>query len=130
MDEMPKRIGLSDMDGSRYLTFGSLFILAIDSLLFPLDTLKTIIMSERRNKLVKSNAGLLGRTWQIARREGIARFWRGMTPSVLGSFPGQAAYYLAYESTQEALKPIFPPDSDTNKFSTFSKGFLAGAFAN
>ena len=41
------RIGLSEMDGTKYLAFGSSFILAIDSILFPLDTIKTIIMAER-----------------------------------------------------------------------------------
>lgn len=46
-DDLPKRIGLADMDGSKYLTFGSAFILAVDSALFPLDTLKTILMSNR-----------------------------------------------------------------------------------
>ena len=45
--EIPKRIGLSDMDGSKYLTFGSAFILAVDAALFPLDTIKTIIMADR-----------------------------------------------------------------------------------
>jgi hypothetical protein len=48
----PKRIGLSDMDTSKYMTFGSLFILAVDTSLFPLDTLKTIIMSERVHRIV------------------------------------------------------------------------------
>ena len=49
--DIPKRISLSDMDTSKYMTFGSLFILAVDTALFPLDTLKTIVMSDRGKKL-------------------------------------------------------------------------------
>jgi hypothetical protein len=47
MGEAPKRIGLEDMDPSKYMSFGSVFIIAVDTMMFPLDTIKTIIMSER-----------------------------------------------------------------------------------
>jgi Mitochondrial carrier protein len=88
------------------------------------------VVSERRaakfNSTKQKNAGLLKLTIQIAQREGIFRFWRGIGPSVIGSFPGQASYYLAYESTQEVLKQLKTTESN---FSIFARGFLAGASA-
>eukprot|EP00842_Homolaphlyctis_polyrhiza_P004995 jgi/Hompol1/5497/HPOL_000199-RA len=122
---IPKRIGLSDMDSIRYMAFGSLFILMVDSCLFPLDTIKTIIMAERSKQLHKQN--MFKMVFRIAKHEGILRFWRGLMPSVAGSFPGQAMYYLAYESTQELAQRAFP--NDTSSTSIFVKGFIAGASA-
>lgn len=89
----PTYTGLSDMDPKKFVTFGSLFILAIDSLLFPLDTIKTIIMADRRKKAkigVAAKEGVWKLTRRIWKKEGITRFWRGIMPSVIGSFPGQA----------------------------------------
>jgi hypothetical protein len=81
METAPKRIGLEDMDPSKYMSFGSLYIIGVDSLMFPLDTIKTIIMAERVsfiNKSKKAKQSLLKMTLKIAKREGIARFWRGI----------------------------------------------------
>ncbi|KAJ3031299.1 hypothetical protein HDV00_008389, partial [Rhizophlyctis rosea] len=95
----PSRINLSDMDATRYAMFGSLFILAVDSSLFPLDTVKTLIMNERG-----------------VRKESIFRliFRIGRT---------EAMYYTAYESAQDVLAKWAP---NGNRFAT---GFVAGASA-
>ncbi|KAJ3051044.1 hypothetical protein HK097_007987 [Rhizophlyctis rosea] len=111
----PPRINLSEMDATRYALFGSLFILAVDSALFPLDTVKTLIMNERGIR----KEGVLRMIGRIAKTEGIARFWRGLPPAVLGSFPGQAMYYTAYESAQELLARTVG-----EKYG-FMKGFVA-----
>ncbi|KAI9204210.1 mitochondrial carrier domain-containing protein [Polychytrium aggregatum] len=123
-DEPPKRIGLEDMDGSRYLGFGSLFILMVDSFLFPLDTIKTIIMSERGSH---KSSGTFRTIARVIKHEGITRFWRGLGPSVAGSFPGQASYYLAYETAQEVSKHILPAAYQGD--SSFWRGFISGAWA-
>ncbi|KAJ8324400.1 hypothetical protein O5D80_006659 [Batrachochytrium dendrobatidis] len=124
-ENIPKRVGLSDMDGIRYMIFGSLFILGVDSSLFPLDTVKTIIMSERSRQLHKQNVFRM--IYRIAKDEGILRFWRGLFPSVIGSFPGQAMYYMAYESTQEVVDKVLANNSSHGAI--FTKGFLSGACA-
>ncbi|KAI8897509.1 mitochondrial carrier domain-containing protein [Globomyces pollinis-pini] len=126
IDEGPKRISLSDMDSTKYMIFGSLFILGVDTMLFPLDTLKTIVMSERSKKATKS-PNLFKLALNIAQREGVPRFWRGIGPSTLGNFPGQASYYLAYESSQEFLSTFLK--NDQSKSVTFLKGFLSGMAA-
>ncbi|KAI8916153.1 mitochondrial carrier domain-containing protein [Gorgonomyces haynaldii] len=121
--DVPKRVGLSDMEPQRYLTFGSLFILMIDSALYPIDTIKTIIMADRRKKMKSGknykSPGLFKLTSQIAKREGIARFWRGMVPSVVGSFPGQAFYYLALESAQEVMGKLLPKRDKESELEVF-----------
>ena len=68
-------------------------------------------------------------TKRIAQREGLVRFWRGLVPSVLLSFPGQANYYLAIETTQELLKKAIPNPEKDGKWMTFCRGFLSGAMA-
>ncbi|KAI8919621.1 mitochondrial carrier domain-containing protein [Entophlyctis helioformis] len=124
-ENVPKRIGLSDMDGARYMIFGSAFILGVDSMLFPLDTIKTIIMSERSRQYQRKS--LTKMIWRIGQQEGILRFWRGLLPSVSGSFPGQAMYYLAYETAQEMSSYVFGDDGSST--AAFARGFVAGASA-
>ncbi|KAL2918671.1 hypothetical protein HK105_201505 [Polyrhizophydium stewartii] len=125
LHDIPQRIGLSDMDGLKYMAFGSLFIISVDSMLFPLDTIKTIIMAERSRHVHRQ--GLIKMVLRIAHHEGVARFWHGLAPSVIGSFPGQAMYYLAYESAQELSKAVF--SDPAAPATTFAKGFLSGACA-
>ena len=136
----PKRIALSDMDAKKYMTFGSLFILAVDTALFPLDTLKTIIMSDRGKKIgnnlknpsshrpqTPGKPSVFRLAFNIARREGVLRFWRGVVPSTIGNFPGQASYYLAYESAQEGMTRLLPDDK--SRVVTFLRGFFSGMAA-
>ncbi|KND03029.1 uncharacterized protein SPPG_02099 [Spizellomyces punctatus DAOM BR117] len=122
----PERINLSDMDSSRYAAFGSIFILGVDSCLFPLDTIKTLIMSQREATFGRE-PNILRLIWRIAKTEGIARFWRGLPPAVVGSFPGQAMYYLAYETAQDVCAQSMA--KETLEKSVFLRGFIAGACA-
>jgi hypothetical protein len=118
----PRRIGLEDMDATKYAAFGSLFILSVNATLFPLDTLTTIMMADH----LSQNQSIRKLILQTARKEGILRFWRGLAPSVLGAFPAQATYYYAYETVQNWTKSIFKEDGH---HSIFAKGFLSGACA-
>ncbi|KAJ3023046.1 hypothetical protein HKX48_004528 [Thoreauomyces humboldtii] len=119
---LPQRVSLADMDTTKYAAFGSLFILGVDSTLFPLDTVKTVIMSQRGTPFAAP--GILQTVRRMVKTEGIPRFWRGLVPAVTGSFPGQALYYLAYETAQDACaaSPAFQK-------LPFLRGFIAGACA-
>ena len=117
-DVAPKRIGIEEMEPAKYLAFGSLFILGLNSALFPLDTLTTIVMAEGR----PPSKSLFHLAKSIARREGIPRFWRGLGASVVGTFPGQAAYYLGYETAQAYTSKHW----DETPYTTFFKGFISG----
>lgn len=120
-DVAPKRIGIEDMEPGKYLVFGSMFILGLNSALFPLDTLTTIVMAEGR----PPSKSLFHLARSIARREGIPRFWRGLGASVVGTFPGQAAYYLGYETAQSYTSKHWDAVKDT-PYTTFLKGFISG----
>ena len=76
-EEIPKRIGIQDMDGSRYMIFGSLFILGVNATLFPLDTITTIMMADNQLK----RKSILKFIYKLAKREGILRFWKGLGAS-------------------------------------------------
>ncbi|KAJ3288484.1 hypothetical protein HK104_008159, partial [Borealophlyctis nickersoniae] len=95
----PERINLSDMDATRYAVFGSLFILAVDSTLFPLDTIKTVIMSERG-----------------VRQGSVPRMVMRMART-------EAMYYTAYESAQDMLAKLLPKMGWEHH--TFLRGFIA-----
>ncbi|KAJ3167921.1 hypothetical protein HDU88_001868 [Geranomyces variabilis] len=117
-----ERLGLKDLDTTKYAAFGSIFILAVDSSLFPLDTVKTVIMSQRGSPF--HTPGIFATFRTLFRAEGLSRFWRGLPPAVAGSFPGQALYYVAYETAQDACA-----DSPAIAANPFLRGFLAGAAA-
>ena len=76
--KMPKRIDIADMDTSRYMFFGSGFILGVNAALFPLDTLTTIVMADKHQGKKQSIFKLVKR---IAKTQGIFRFWKGLVPS-------------------------------------------------
>ncbi|KAI9014721.1 mitochondrial carrier domain-containing protein [Gaertneriomyces semiglobifer] len=122
---LPERINLSDMDTGKYAAFGSLFILCVDTSLFPLDTVKTVIMSDKGAQFGRTS--VIKTIYRMAKNEGIARFWRGLPPAVVGSFPGQAMYYLAYETVQD----VWAQNVAAQSFGSnpFLRGFAAGAWA-
>ncbi|KAJ3210058.1 hypothetical protein HDU67_005695 [Dinochytrium kinnereticum] len=137
------RIGLSDMNTQRFAMLGSVFIVGLDTAMFPLNTLQTIMMSERSVKGRKS-IGVLKLTSHILREPllkrvpineiGIGRFWKGAGTAIVGSFPGQACYYMTYESVQELFGTISvkneAPANVSNTDVTFFRGFVAGASAD
>ncbi|KAI9338942.1 mitochondrial carrier domain-containing protein [Zopfochytrium polystomum] len=129
-----ERVWLTDMNLTRFATFGAVFIVALETSLFPLNTLQTVMMADhaadpRRRSMTAVAAHML-------RRHGPARFWRGAGTSVAGAFPGQIAYYLTYESTQELLRHSARSTTTTTTAATtserdsFWRGFAAGATAD
>ncbi len=71
------------------LLSGAFAGLSVDITLFPLDTLKTRLQSERG--LFKSG--------------GFHRLWAGIGPVFVGSAPGAATFFLAYEAGKSSLFP-------------------------
>ncbi|KAJ3062292.1 hypothetical protein HDU99_005268 [Rhizoclosmatium hyalinum] len=65
-------------------------------------------------------------TYEIVRTEGILRLWRGIVPQTIGALPGQACYYLAYETMHEKIGETFP----SLEAGSFLRGFMAGACAD
>jgi hypothetical protein len=77
--QMPKRIDIEDLDRARYMFFGSFFILGVNTALFPLDTLTTIIMSDVKQLGKQKSIPCL--IQKIVKTQGIFRFWRGLGPA-------------------------------------------------
>lgn len=121
--EAPKRVGLSDMNLSKFATLGAAFIVGLETALFPLNTMQTILMSERSGKARSQTMWRLGS--HIAKTEGIARFWRGAGTSITGTFTGQSVYYITYETSHEILGTVW----SGNGFN-FLKGFFSGAIGD
>ncbi|RKP00286.1 hypothetical protein CXG81DRAFT_7875, partial [Caulochytrium protostelioides] len=126
----PERITLAAMDPLAFFQFGSLFIVAVDSALYPLETLKTITMAKRRLGRPRGAAAAPSESFVRAIRhtlqtEGLRRLWHGIVPATLGSFPGQATYYLTYETAQSML----PHADATTGGMAFVRGCVAGALA-
>ena len=71
------------------LISGSLAGLGVDIALFPLDTLKTRLQSQKG--LMKSG--------------GFKKLWSGIGPVAVGSAPGAAIFFLAYETGKSVIFP-------------------------
>jgi hypothetical protein len=61
----------------------------------------------------------------MVKKEGMMRFWSGIRSSVVGSFPGQASYFLAYEAAQEVMSKSFPENG--SDLHTFINSGIAGS---
>ncbi|KAJ3140441.1 hypothetical protein HK100_009639 [Physocladia obscura] len=95
---MPKRISISEMDTTKFAVFGSLMIVSMETALFPLNTIQTIAMSQRTRQ---KQPPLYKTIHRVVSTEGVVRLWRGILPQTIGALPGQACYYLAYESVHD-----------------------------
>ncbi|KAJ3414684.1 hypothetical protein HDV05_006219 [Chytridiales sp. JEL 0842] len=125
--ETMKRISLSEMNASVFAATGSAFIVALDTALFPLNTIQTIMMSDRSQAGSGRSAHSIRKmVSHILKTEGLGRFWKGAGPAIVGSFPGQAFYYMTYETSQEITGRYF----GTSENATFWRGFLSGASAD
>jgi len=78
-----------------YAIYGSLSILCVDSMLYPLELVRTRMQGDRVTSTSRISQVLL----RLLKTEGPRRLFRGICPAILGSFPGQASYYATYEFT-------------------------------
>ncbi|KAI9224137.1 mitochondrial carrier domain-containing protein [Blastocladiella britannica] len=82
-----------DLDMSKYVMFGSGFVFAVDTVLYPLETLRTKMQADS----VTNQRGIIRMAKRIVRQEGVRRLFRGVLPTVTGSFPAQSLFYASYE---------------------------------
>ncbi|KAI8843854.1 mitochondrial carrier domain-containing protein [Chytriomyces cf. hyalinus JEL632] len=119
----PKRISFSEMDTGKFAMFGSFMIVGLETAMFPLNTIQCIVMSQRTKGRPKS---LWKTVKHTVRNEGVLRLWRGIVPQTIGALPGQASYYVAYETMHELVGAQFPQMGE----SSFVRGFISGACAD
>lgn len=73
---------------------GGLSGIAVDSILFPLDTIKTRLQARRG-----AAAGV------PVRPAGFAAFYRGLLSAMAGSFPAAATFWTAYQAAKGVVEP-------------------------
>lgn len=91
---------------------------------YPLELLKTRLTVQRGVYKNLSDALV-----KIAKEEGIAELYRGLTPSLIGVVPYAAANYFAYESLKTAYKKAFNKEEIGN-LTALLIGSAAGAFSS
>eukprot|EP00540_Astrosyne_radiata_P020913 CAMPEP_0116829790 /NCGR_PEP_ID=MMETSP0418-20121206/4411_1 /TAXON_ID=1158023 /ORGANISM="Astrosyne radiata, Strain 13vi08-1A" /LENGTH=318 /DNA_ID=CAMNT_0004458837 /DNA_START=52 /DNA_END=1008 /DNA_ORIENTATION=- len=71
------------------------------------------------------NALTVGR--QVFRSDGVAGFFRGLSPTLVGIIPSRSAYFYAYQKTKRLLNPYFKEGSPGN---ALLSGLCAGISGN
>lgn len=117
--DMEPAISWDHLDSRKFILNGSLFIFLTDFILYPSDLLTTKLQVDRTNVFGKIN--LLKWTRQILKYEGFSGIYKGFTPTLLASFPGQLSYYFTYEFANHKLsrflrqKSTLGPDTSSTK---------------
>ncbi|KAL7750984.1 hypothetical protein RI367_003564 [Sorochytrium milnesiophthora] len=100
-----------DLDSASYMGYGSLFVLTVDSAMYPFEVLRTRMQADT----VSGNGSIVQMLRRIVKLEGVAKLYRGIGAAVFGSFPGQATYFSTYEFSQvkyaKMLSTWFPDSS-------------------
>jgi len=60
-------------------------------------------------------------------QDGIAGFFRGLPPTLIGIIPARSVYFYAYQRSKKALGPYLPEGSPPN---ALIAGFMAGVAGN
>lgn len=64
---------------------------------------------------------------KILEKDGVAGFFRGLSPTLIGIIPSRSAYFYAYQRAKRALGPYLPEGSPPN---ALIAGLLAGITGN
>ena len=69
-----------------------------------MDVIKTAIQSDANIKEFRKYKGIIDCTSQLYAEGGLSRFFRGITPCLVRSFPANAACFLVYERLKHWLQ--------------------------
>ncbi|KAH7469300.1 hypothetical protein KRP22_004440 [Phytophthora ramorum] len=72
---------------------------------FPVDTVKSVLQADRLDK--PRFSGAIDCSRQLYAEGGPTRFYRGITPSLLRAFPANAVTFVAFEKTMSFLNQLF-----------------------
>jgi solute carrier family 25 protein 33/36 len=92
----------------------------------PLEVVKTQLQSSN-TEVLKAKGSPMAIAKRIMEQDGIAGFWRGLPPTLLGIVPSRSAYFYAYQRTKTFLHPKLPEGSPGN---ALVAGFTAGVVGN
>lgn len=91
----------------------------------PLEVIKTQLQSS--NTALLETKSPVGIAKAIVKQDGIAGFWRGLPPTLVGIIPSRSAYFYAYQQVKKLLSPRLPEGSPGN---ALVAGFMAGIAGN
>lgn len=92
----------------------------------PLEVIKAQLQSSNANTLFGGrNPVKLAK--HILQQDGVAGFFRGLPPTLIGIIPARSAYFYAYQRCKTAIGPYAPEGSIPN---ALVAGFLAGVAGN
>lgn len=69
----------------------------------PLEVVKTVLQSKENSHSLSKVVG------GIFKHEGVAGFWKGLGPMVLGVVPARATYFATYDGTKVLHSPLHHP---------------------
>ncbi|KAL3911526.1 MAG: hypothetical protein SGILL_007247, partial [Bacillariaceae sp.] len=92
----------------------------------PLEVIKTQLQSSNR-ELLKQKGHPMEVAQTIMEQDGVAGFFRGLPPTLLGIIPSRSAYFYAYSRIKSFLDPTLPEGSPPN---AMIAGFMAGIVGN
>jgi solute carrier family 25, member 33/36 len=92
----------------------------------PLEVIKTQLQSSN-TELLSAKGNPFAIAQRILQQDGIAGFWRGLPPTLVGIIPARSAYFYAYQKTKKLLSPKLPEGSPGN---ALVAGFMAGVVGN
>ena len=92
----------------------------------PLEVIKTQLQSSNSRSLFGGmNPMQLAR--RILEQDGVAGFFRGLPPTLIGIIPSRSVYFYAYQQCKQAIGPYAPEGSVPN---ALVAGFMAGVAGN
>ena len=73
---------------------------------FPADSIKSTMQADEVQRSQRKYSGLVDCTKQLYREGGWRRFYRGLTPCLIRSFPANAACFFAYEKSLQYMQRL------------------------
>lgn len=92
----------------------------------PLEVIKTQLQSSNQ-ELLRGGRNPLAVASRILDQDGIAGFFRGLPPTLVGIIPSRSAYFYVYQHTKELLSPRLAEGSPAN---ALVAGLMAGVAGN
>lgn len=115
MPEEVKQIEWQHIDKFKYYTYGSVFFVGVNTLLYPADVIKTRLQVQRTNALYR---GTLDAVFKTFRSEGLKGFYKGFLVNQMSILTGHF-YVTSYEVSR----------SQMSFFGDGTRGFVAGGVA-